>query len=481
MPRKPEDFGDGGAFPEIHIAQYPLGMGKKESSSSSTTLALTVDAQGKVQYDALLRQGKGDGKIVYSSLKDIMPVDVNADQERRTLPDEEKVKETTEKTKAALEAIVQGKVASSQPTYVPKVNTNATFVRYTPADQNEAHNAGASQRIIRMVEMQRDPMEPPRFKINQKLPRGPPSPPAPVMHSPPRKVTAEEQTEWKIPPVISSWKNQRGFTIPLDKRLAADGRGLQDVQINDQFAKLSEALYIAERKSREAIEMRQQIDKVIKDKDRMRKEDALRALAQQAREERAGIRVAQDEVEEVAEREKIREDRRHDRERELRLQNASHETRSRLSRDANRDVSERIALGLPAPSGQGATFDSRLYNQSMGMSSGFDAADDTYNVYDKPMRADVGSSLYRPTRSKESFNEDEYEKLKSTDRFRADKGFSGTEASGPRAGPVQFEKKSEDLFGLGRFLDEAKGGDSREGDRKRGGDSKAGEEKRTRR
>lgn len=26
LPRKAEDFGDGGAFPEIHIAQYPLGM-----------------------------------------------------------------------------------------------------------------------------------------------------------------------------------------------------------------------------------------------------------------------------------------------------------------------------------------------------------------------------------------------------------------------------------------------------------------------
>jgi SNW domain-containing protein 1 len=32
-----------------------------------------------------------------------------------------------------------------------------------------------------------------------------------------------------IPPCISNWKNNKGFTIPLDKRLAADGRGLQDV------------------------------------------------------------------------------------------------------------------------------------------------------------------------------------------------------------------------------------------------------------
>jgi len=30
VPRAPEDFGDGGAFPEIHVAQYPLDMGRKK-------------------------------------------------------------------------------------------------------------------------------------------------------------------------------------------------------------------------------------------------------------------------------------------------------------------------------------------------------------------------------------------------------------------------------------------------------------------
>lgn len=65
--------------------------------------------------------------------------------------------------------------------------------RYTPSQQGEAYNSGAKQRVIRMVEVQKDPMSPPRFKINKKIPRGPPSPPAPVMHSPTRKVTVKEQ------------------------------------------------------------------------------------------------------------------------------------------------------------------------------------------------------------------------------------------------------------------------------------------------
>ena len=39
----------------------------------------------------------------------------------------------------------------------------------------------------------------------------------------------------------------QGYTIPLDKRLAADGRGLQEHTINDNFAKLAQALYMADR------------------------------------------------------------------------------------------------------------------------------------------------------------------------------------------------------------------------------------------
>ena len=38
--------------------------------------------------------------------------------------------------------------------------------RYTPSQQGQAFNSGAKQRVIRMVEMQKDPMEPPKFKYN---------------------------------------------------------------------------------------------------------------------------------------------------------------------------------------------------------------------------------------------------------------------------------------------------------------------------
>jgi SNW domain-containing protein 1 len=62
----------------------------------------------------------------------------------------------------------------------------------------------------------------------------------------------------------------------LDKRLAADGRGLQEVQINDNFAKLSESLYVAEQKAREAVQMRSKVQRELMLKEKERKEQELR-------------------------------------------------------------------------------------------------------------------------------------------------------------------------------------------------------------
>lgn len=58
IPRSLEDFGDGGAFPEIHVAQYPLDMGRKGKSTSTALVPVQVDSEtGKIRYDALLNKG----------------------------------------------------------------------------------------------------------------------------------------------------------------------------------------------------------------------------------------------------------------------------------------------------------------------------------------------------------------------------------------------------------------------------------------
>uniref|UniRef100_A0A674MKH9 SNW domain-containing protein 1 n=1 Tax=Takifugu rubripes TaxID=31033 RepID=A0A674MKH9_TAKRU len=421
VPRAIEDFGDGGAFPEIHVAQFPLEMGRKKMTSNA--LAVQVDSEGKIKYDSIARQGQNKDKVVYSKYTDLLPKEVlNDDVPELKKPDEETVQELTEKTRAALNKQVSQKIAAAMPVRAADKQAPAQYIRYTPSQQGVAFNSGAKQRVIRMVEMQRDPMEPPRFKINKKIPRGPPSPPAPVMHSPSRKMTVKEQQEWKIPPCISNWKNAKGYTIPLDKRLAADGRGLQTVHINENFAKLAEALYIADRKAREAVEMRAQVEKKMAQKEKEKKEEKLRELAQIARDRRAGIKSHGDKDSEARERDEIRHDRRRDRQHDRNISRAAPDKRSKLQRDQDRDISELIALGVPNPrSSSEVQYDQRLFNQSKGMDSGFAGGEDeSYNVYDQPFRGgrDMASNIYRPSKNidKDAYADD-FDTLMQNNRY----------------------------------------------------------------
>ena len=464
IPRCDADYGGGGAYPEIHVAQYPLDMGRKPSKKSNA-LPVQYDAEGNIKYDAILRQSSDRNKIIYSKLQDLLPSEV-LNPEELAKPDEEEVHKTTEATKAALEKLINSKISAALPVRHAEKTEEAQYIRYTPSQPGEGHNSRAEQRIIRIVDVQRDPLEPPRFKINKKIPQAPPSPPPPVMHSPTRKLTVKEQQEWRIPPCISNWKNARGYTIPLDKRLAADGRGLQQVHINENFAKLSEALYIADRTAREAVESRSQMERKMAQKEKEKKEESLRQLAQKAREERAGIRStapgdSSDDDDEVKERNQIRQERQKERQREKNLMRAAPERRSKLERQRERDISEQVALGMANPrmNANEVQFDQRLFNQAKGLGTGF-GDDEDYSVYDKPWRSAqaMSQNIYRPT--KKNDNEvygDELEQL-SKNRFVPDKEFSGADRSTKRDGPIQFEKQPEDddPFGLDKFLTEVK-------------------------
>ena len=211
IPRAQEDFGGGGAFPEIHVAQYPLDMGRK-GKQASQTLALTTDSTGKARHDVIATVGQRDGKIVHSN-KDALTAK-RMSEEELAKPSEEAAAENSERTRLALEAMVAGKAASAHGALEKAVadKKDPTYIRYTPSSQGGSQASGATNRVIRMVEAPVDPMEPPKFK-HKRVPRGPPSPPAPVMHSPPRKLTVKDQQDWKIPPCISNWKNIKGCDL----------------------------------------------------------------------------------------------------------------------------------------------------------------------------------------------------------------------------------------------------------------------------
>jgi SNW domain-containing protein 1 len=550
----------GGAYPEIHLAQYPLNMGRPDkrgaggaagAGRASQTLALTVDAEGNVNYDAIVKQGGHSNALVATNHKALVPKleQLNAKMPK---PDEQAIEETTKATAAALEARVLKKQAVMNPKAVAAAPGAAEYIKYTSASSSAAHASGASTRIIKMQNMPVDPLEPPKFR-HVKVPRGSGSPPVPVMHSPPRALTTQDRQDWKIPPCISNWKNAKGYTIPLDKRLAADGRGLQEVQVNDQFAKFSEALYIAEQTARSAVETRAKMQRELLAREKERKEEELRELAAKARQDRMGGRVvsareAADSVaagsvgrgraasppspaaaataraggpassedrnvrrpasageppsddereipeayrtrnerrrgldedaeetraerEERRRRDELREERRRERERERRLdaRDARGYKRSKLTRDKDRDISEKVALGMAKVSGGGeAMYDQRLFNQDTGLDTGM-GAEDAYNLYDKPLFTDR-SELFKARGGAGGGGDVD------TTKFKPDKGFtgadytrSGREAASERHGDgVAFEQDpaEADPFGLNAFLTDSGDGKGKAGGRK---------------
>ena len=109
------------------------------------------------------------------------------------------------------------------------------------------------------------------------------------MRSPSRKLTNQDQADWKVPPCVSNWVNARGFTIPLHQRLAADGRNMQDTSINEKFVTMTDSLYAAEKQSRKEVEERSKIQETIKMALAMKKEKEIRQAATLARAEKAGL------------------------------------------------------------------------------------------------------------------------------------------------------------------------------------------------
>lgn len=148
-------------------------------------------------------------------------------------------------------------------------------------------------------------------------------------------------------------------------------------------------------------------------------------------------------------------------------------------REQNRDISEKIALGLAKPSASKETLlDSRLFNrESYSTGTG---ADDSYNLYDRPLfsGSSAAAAIYK-AKGNDVGNDEAYgggtdagiQAEMEKDRFalgNATRGFEGAESSEVRDGPVQFEKDvvlsldgTSDPFGTEQFLNAVKKGGKR--------------------
>jgi SNW domain-containing protein 1 len=488
VPRAVEDFEDGGAFPEIHVAQYPLDMGRNVGETSNV-VSLTVDNKGDANYGAIITQGRRDGVLVHTKHNAIKEK-IFTDDELMKPSDDDTIK-TIEETKRKLEEKLNRKIKTAysgvgNKNVSPQAQNNSKYIKYTPGNTNDSHNSGSDTRIVRMVDVPKDPLEPPKFK-HKKIPMGPSSPPVPVLHSPTKKLTKEERDQWRIPPCISNWKNNKGYMIPLDKRVASDGRGLQETTINDAHAKVAQALYSAESNARELVLKKTTLRQQYLLAEQEKKEEELRKTAQEARKKREIIQSnameteTEDETRNRIERERLREIRRREREREHRLENrgGSHK-KSKITRDQTRDIGEQLALGMVVPKNQEALYDQRLFNQSEGLDSGF-GDDESYNIYDRSLfGGERETALYRaPKRDDENYGETvSIDSIVNTRKFKPDRDFEGVDRTQPidRSGPVQFEAdkpqqpefndvEEKDIYGFDSFLNEVKGSEKPKEDR----------------
>jgi SNW domain-containing protein 1 len=294
-------------------------------------------------------------------------------------PSEDQLAAISLQTKRSLEEALNVKMGMHSTALSVSKRSDPEFVKYSTNPNAPGHNPQLSQRLVRIVEAQKDPLEPSKFR-HRKVPPGPGDPPPPVMRSPPRKVSKEDQKTWQIPACVSNWKNARGYVIPLDKRIGADGRGLQDVTVNERFANFSEELYMAEQKARDDIRVRNELQKKQRAIEEEQREQELRRLAMEAR--KATTRP-EESTHERARREIMRETLR-----EHRMAKSG-----KTKGDRERDVSEQVALGRQVqPTLQGdSLYDARLFNQSTGLGSGFQEDDDNM-AYDARLFADRSQS-----------------------------------------------------------------------------------------
>jgi len=215
---------------------------------------------------------------------------------------------------------------------------------------------------------------------------------------------------------------------------------LLDQTVNDKFAAISEDLYLAERKAREEIRIRNNMVRQKKVREADLHEQNLRDVAAQAREQQAKLAQkgkqdgeTQKEADARAKRVEIMESRKREIERDRRLEAAG--KKNKRDRDEDRDVGEKMALGMQAqPSRQDAQDDSRLYNQSAGMDSGF-GKEDSYNIFDKPLfasREDAG--IYKHSKQRMEQSEGKLAKIGKS-------SFAGAGEGSSRTAPVEFERE----------------------------------------
>jgi len=398
-------------------------------------------------------------------------------------PSEESTLQNIYNTKKALEKLSNHRIKTYQSFKTNNLNVDSNknnqlcykYINYQ-FDSNNNNNSNKNSHLIKLVALPVDPLSNLKYK-HHKIPLSNTNEKnfVPVLHSAPAPLSLEEQKKWKIPPCVNMSNNPKGLVIPLDIRLANDGRNLREYKANKNFAKFADILAMTEKKVRKEIEERNKIAQSIQIAAAMKKEKELKEAAKQARMERKSYtnknstnnnssmvysldtsdilnnkeegnyllknkreRSKDKEEKERKERNELREIRKKEIEYERRL-----ELIKRYEKEG-RDINDKILLGQNNMINNNNVIDSRLYELEGGIENPFDYNEDC-QVYDKPLFNGKNklSNIYKNFNSLGGENS---KKLMGKILSQKGKLFnSDLEAINSRKeGPVQFEKANKE-------------------------------------
>ena len=392
-------------------------------------------------------------------------------------PTQEETLQNIYNTKKALEKLTNHRIKTYQSFKTNNLSNESNKnnqLKYKYIDYKLDSNKSKSH-LIKLVALPVDPLSNLKYR-HHKIPLSFNDEKnfVPVLQEPAQKLSYEEQKKWKIPPCVNMSNNPKGLVIPLDIRLANDGRNLREYQANQNFAKFADILALTEKNVRKEIEDRNKIAQSIQIAAAMKKEQELREAAKQARQERKSLNnntnsdffysldndeiskskkisdndsylknkrkrseINEDEENEKRERNELRAIRKKEIEYERRI-----EIQKKYEKEG-RDINDKVLLGQNNIINNNNVIDSRLYEQQGGIENVFEYNDDC-EVYDKPLFNGKNklSNIYKTFNSSGGANS---KKLMSKIISQGGKVFNNDmdAINSRKEGPVQFEKSKE--------------------------------------
>ena len=397
-------------------------------------------------------------------------------------PSEESTLENIYNTKKALEKLSNHRIKTYQSFKTNNLNLDSNkgnqlcykYINYQFDSPNNVNNSSKNSHLIKLVALPVDPLSNIKYR-HHKIPLSNTNEKnfVPVLQSPSKPLSLEEQKKWKIPPCVNMSNNPKGLVIPLDIRLANDGRNLREYKANKNFAKFADILALTEKNVRKEIEDRNKIAQSIQIAAAMKKEQELKEAAKQARMERKSFNknnnsssiiytldnsdiinknrednyiLNNKRKRSISSEEEEKERKERNELRELRKKEIEYERRQELIKKyekEGRDINDKILLGQNNMINNNNVIDSRLYELEGGIENPFDYNEDV-QVYDKPLFNDKNklSNIYK------NFNSSGGENTKKLmGKILSQKGkLFNTDLdaiNSRKEGPVQFEKAIE--------------------------------------